>query len=76
MARTYWNVFAHEYGTTEFVNSYDSKREAQAAIKHMLQEFKDHPQWYDYSEAWFSIEHGPTAEETSVLSDQLDAAGL
>jgi hypothetical protein len=62
-------LYAHDQGTVDFVNSYDSKAEARAAAKRIEQELEAHPSHYAMACPWFEISAEPPYRETYEFPD-------
>jgi hypothetical protein len=67
-----FHVFAHDQGAVDFVDSYDTKAQAQAAIRRTVEEIKAHPSHWDCVCPWFEITTEPPHRETYMFPDMSD----
>jgi hypothetical protein len=64
-----FHVYAHDQGAVDFVDSYATRAEAQAAIRRNLEEIKAHPSHWDCACPWFQITTWPRHRETYEFPD-------
>ena len=64
-----FHVYAHDQGTVDFVDSYSTRAEAQAAIKRNLAEIEAHPSHWDCVCPWFQITTEPPHRDTYSFPD-------
>ena len=64
-----FHVYAHDQGCVDFVNSYDTRAEAKAAINRIEAEIEDHPSWWDLACPWFEITTQPPYRDTYEFPD-------
>ena len=67
-----FHVYAHDQGAVDFVDSYSTRAEAQAAIKRVTAEIKAHPSHWDCACPWFQITTEPPHRETYSFPDMSD----
>lgn len=64
-----FHVYAHDQGTVDFINSYDTRSEARAAIERMREEIEAHPSWWNLACPWFEISASAPHRETYQFPD-------
>ena len=64
-----FHVYAHDQGAVDFVDSYATRAEAQAAIRRTVEEIKAHPSHWDCACHWFQITTEPPYREPYTFPD-------
>ena len=62
-------IYAHDQGTVDFVDSYATRAEAQAAVRRISAEIEAHPTHWDCACPWFEITTEPPYRETYTFPD-------
>jgi lauroyl/myristoyl acyltransferase len=64
-----FNIYAHDQGAVDFVDSYDTRAEARAHIARIESDWRDHPSQYGWACPWFEISPDPPYREPYSFPD-------